>query len=70
VVPSGANSSWDERVVVILRHLQEIEEYEGGHEAVTNDRYPHSVFVIGSDRNSAQAALNRALLLQNLMSVL
>jgi len=57
-------------VVVILRHLQEIEEYEGGHEAVTNDRYPHSVFVIGSDRNSAQAALNRAPLLQNLMSVL
>jgi hypothetical protein len=57
-------------VVVILRHLQETGEYEGGYEAVTMMGVPYSVPVIGCDRISARAALNHAPLLQNLMSVL
>ena len=57
-------------MVVIFHHLQETEKYEGGYEAVTLMGVPNSVSVIGSDRNSVQAALNHAPLLQNLMSVL
>jgi len=56
-------------VVVIFRHLKKTGEYEGGYEAVTMMGVPHPVSVIGSDRKCAQAALNHAPLLQNLISI-
>ena len=52
------NQGWDEKVMVVLHRVPEIEEFEGGYEAVTMTGVPHNVIVTGSDRNSAEIALN------------
>jgi len=52
---------WGNKVVVVLHHVPESEEFEGGHEAVTMMAVPHGLSVTGSDRDSAQGALNRLL---------
>lgn len=52
------SNAWGEKVTVVLHHVPETEEYEGGYEAVTMTGVPHNVIVTGSDRDSAEEALN------------
>lgn len=53
--------TWDGKVTVLVHHVPETEDYEGGFEAVTMAGVPYSVIVTGSDRDSAGAALNNLL---------
>lgn len=53
--------SWGERVTVIVHHLPETEDFEGGYEAVTMIGVPYGVSVRGSDSESAEGALNHLL---------
>lgn len=52
------SSAWEHRVTVVLHRVPENEEYEGGYEAVTMAGVPENVIVTGSDRDSAEDALN------------
>jgi hypothetical protein len=52
---------WGDKVVVVLHHVPESEDFEGGYEAVTMMGVPYGVSVTGSDRDSAQGALSRLL---------
>ncbi len=56
-----ASGSWDEKVTIMLHHVPEDEGFEGGFEAVTLVGVPHGVSVAGSDRDSAEGALNHLL---------
>ena len=50
-------AGWGEKVAVVLHHVPESEEYEGGYEAVTMKGVPHDVSITGSDPSSAEVAL-------------
>lgn len=52
---------WDEKVTVVLHHVPESEDFEGGFEAVTIMGVPHGVSITGSDPNSTEGALNHLL---------
>ena len=54
-------SSWGEKVAVVVHHVPESEEYEGGYEAVTMEGVPHGVSIAGSDPDSADGALSHLL---------
>lgn len=56
-----ANEGWGEKVTVVLHHIPESEDFEGGFEAITMMGVPHGVSVTGSDPNSAEGALNHLL---------
>ena len=49
--------TWDEKVTVVLHHVPEDEDFEGGYEAVTMTGVPHRVIVTGSHPESARSAL-------------
>ncbi len=53
--------AWSEKVTVVVHHVPESEDYEGGFEAVTMAGVPHNVSVTGSDPESAEDALNHLL---------
>ncbi len=53
--------AWGGKVTVVVHHVPESKDYEGGFEAVTMTGVPHNVSVTGSDRDSAEAALNHLL---------
>jgi hypothetical protein len=53
--------TWGGKVTVVIHHVPESEDYEGGFEAVTMMGVPHNVSVTGSDRDSAEVALNHLL---------
>lgn len=53
--------TWNGKVTVVVHHVPETEDYEGGFEAVTMMGVPYNVIVTGSDRDSAEAALNHLL---------
>jgi hypothetical protein len=53
--------SWGEKVPVILHHVPESEEHEGGYEVVTMVGVPHNVSITSEDSDSAEGALNRML---------
>jgi hypothetical protein len=53
--------TWGDKVTVVVHHVPESEDYEGGFEAVTMVGVPHNVTITGSDRDSAEAALNHLL---------
>ncbi len=55
------SGDWSNKVVIVLHHVPESEDYEGGFEAVTMSGVPHDVSVTGSDRDSAEAALDHLL---------
>lgn len=44
-------------MTVVLHHVPEDEGFEGGFEAITMAGVPHGVSVTGSDRDSAEEAL-------------
>jgi hypothetical protein len=46
-------------VTIVLHHILESEESEGGYEAVTMKGVPHGVSITGSDPDSAEEALNQ-----------
>ena len=50
--------AWGNKVTVVLHHVPETEDFEGGYEAVTMTGVPHNVSVTGSDPHSAEGALN------------
>ncbi len=50
---------WDDRVTVVLHHVPEDEDYEGGYEAVTMTGVPGMVSITASDRDSKEEALSR-----------
>jgi hypothetical protein len=52
---------WGEKVTVVLHHVPESEDFEGGFEAVTMMGVPHGVSITGSDPNSTESALNHLL---------
>ncbi len=52
---------WDERVTVVVHHMPDTEDFEGGYEAVTVTGVPHGVSITGSDPDSAEGALNHLL---------
>ncbi len=52
------STKWGVKVTVVLHHVPENEEFEGGYEAVTMTGVPENVTVTGSDRDSAVDALN------------
>lgn len=49
---------WSEEVSVVLHHVPEVEDFEGGFEAVTMTGVPYNVSVTGSDCDSAEKALD------------
>ncbi len=49
---------WGEKVTIMLHHVPESDEFEGGYEAVTIAGVPANVVVTGSDQDSAEGALN------------
>lgn len=53
--------AWGGEVAVVVHHVPESEDYEGGYEATTMTGVPHDVIVTGSDRDSAEAALDHLL---------
>lgn len=53
--------AWGDEVAVVVHHVPESEDYEGGYEATTMMGVPHNVIVTGSDRDSAESALNHLL---------
>jgi len=53
--------TWGEKVTVILHHIPESEEHEGGYEVVTMTGVPHNVSIACGDRDSAGAALDQLL---------
>lgn len=55
------SESWGEKVAMVLHHVPESEDFEGGFEAVTMAGVPHSVSVTGSDSGTAEGALNHLL---------
>ena len=57
----AAKRSWGDKVTVVLHHVPETEDFEGGYEAVTMVGVPHNVSVTGSDEDSAEGALNQLL---------
>lgn len=52
---------WGEEVGVILHHIPESEDYEGGYEALTMRGVPYAVSITGSHHESAGAALSHLL---------
>lgn len=52
---------WEEKVTVVLHHVPESEDYEGGFEDVTMAGVPYGVSVTGSDPDSAEGALSHLL---------
>lgn len=52
------SAAWGGKVTVVLHRVPESEEFEGGYEAVTMTGVPENVVVTGSDRDSAEDALN------------
>lgn len=55
------SKGWSDKVTVVSHHVPESEGYEGGYEAVTMMGVPHNVSVTGSDRDSAESALEHLL---------
>ena len=55
------SSSWGEKVTVVLHHIPESEDFEGGFEAVTMTGVPHGVSIAGSDPDSTEGALGHLL---------
>lgn len=53
--------TWGDTVSVILHHIPESEEYEGGYEAETMAGVPYGVKVSGGDPESKEAALGHLL---------
>lgn len=53
--------SWGTRVTVVVHHVPETEDFEGGYEAVTMSGVPHGVSIAGSAPDSARGALNHLL---------
>lgn len=53
--------AWDDEVTVMMHHIPESEDYEGGYEATTMKGVPHDVIVTGSDRDSVEDALDHLL---------
>ncbi len=53
--------AWGDTVTVVIHHVPETEDYEGGFEAVAMTGVPHNVSVTGSDPDSADDALNHLL---------
>lgn len=49
---------WGDRVTVIVHHILESEDFEGGYEAVTMMGVPYNVSITGSDNQSAEGALD------------
>lgn len=56
-----SGESWGGKVTVVLHYVPEDESFEGGFEAVTLTGVPHGVSVTGSDRDSAEVALDHLL---------
>lgn len=52
---------WGTTVTVVLHHVPEDEDFEGGFEAVTMRGVPGNVAISGSDRDSSEAALDHLL---------
>ena len=52
---------WGGKVTVVIHHVPESEDYEGGFEAVTMMGVPHNVSITGSDPDSGEGALNHLL---------
>lgn len=48
---------WDEQLTVVVYHVPESEDFEGGFEAVTMVGVPYGVSIKGSDPSSAEGAL-------------
>ena len=59
--PAPPDSSWGEKVIVIVHHVPESEETEEGYEAVAIAGIPLGVSVTASDPDTAHAALDRLL---------
>ncbi|MBA2618622.1 MAG: hypothetical protein H0U91_10710 [Rubrobacter sp.] len=55
------NERWGEGVTVVLHHVPEDEDYEGGYEAVTMTGVPGMVSITATDRDSKEEALSRLL---------
>jgi hypothetical protein len=53
--------AWGSKATVVVHHVPESEDYEGGFEAVTMTGVPYNVSVTGSDPESAEDALNHLL---------
>ncbi len=49
---------WGDKVTVIVHHVPESEDFEGGYEAVTMMGVPYNVSVTSSDSRSAEGALD------------
>lgn len=47
---------WGNEVTVVVHHIPEDEDFEGGYEAVTMVGVPHGVIVTGEGRDSADDA--------------
>lgn len=52
---------WGNEVGIVVHHVPEDEDYEGGYEATTVMGVPHNVIVTGSDRDSVESALGHLL---------
>jgi len=52
---------WGGKVNIILHHIPEDRDIEGGYEAITVVGVPYGVSVVGSDPDSPVAALNQLL---------
>ncbi len=55
------NENWGEKVTIVLHHVPESEDFEGGFEAVAMSGVPHNVLITGSDSESTEGALNHLL---------
>lgn len=53
--------AWGGKVTVVVHHVPESADYEGGFEAVTMMGVPYNVSVNGSDPDSAEGALDHLL---------
>jgi hypothetical protein len=56
--PAPPSPEWGQKVAVVVHHVPESEEFEGGYEAVTMAGVPENVIVTVTDRDSAEGALN------------
>ena len=51
--------AWGDEVTVVMHHVPESEDYEGGYEATSMTGVPYNVIVTGSDRDSVEAAIGQ-----------
>lgn len=59
--PAPPGPEWGDKVTVVVYHVPESEESEGGYEAVTMGGVPLGVSVTASDADTAHEALDRLL---------